>query len=106
VFRNFNQRDSIFSVVSSSQQHTTDHSLQANGADATSAATGTNESPVDQGVNLVSSENRLAKRHSLTVADLAALGASSKTQLVLFALNSMLMQFLSSTTPTPSAEKL
>lgn len=68
-----------FFVVSSSQQPTTDKSPLANGADATSAATGTNESPVPQGEALSSSENRLAKRHSLTIADLAALAASNKS---------------------------
>ena len=68
--------------MSSSQQPTTDKSPFANGADAKSAATGTNESPVTQEEVHSSSENRLAKRHSLTIADLAALAASNKSSSV------------------------
>jgi signal transduction histidine kinase len=68
--------------VSSSQQPTTDKSPFANGADAKSAATGTNESPVTREEVLSSSENRLAKRHSLNIADLAALAASNKSSSV------------------------
>ena len=68
-----------FFVVSSSQQHTTNQSPNANGADVIDAATDVNDFPATQDDNPNSSEDDLARRNSLTVADLATLAASNNS---------------------------
>ncbi|MBT3996083.1 MAG: hypothetical protein HOF01_09810 [Chloroflexi bacterium] len=65
--------------MSSSQQHTTNQSPNANGADSLDSATDAEGFSAPQGSSISSSEDRLAPRNSLTVVELATLAASNNS---------------------------
>jgi signal transduction histidine kinase len=65
--------------VSNSQQHTTDQSPSADDADALHSASSIKDFPNSESDVLASSDDRLTKRNSLTISDLAALGATNKS---------------------------
>lgn len=67
--------------MSSSQQHISDQPSQAPGAHSEAAVRSTT-SPEDQSADYVSSQNRLSPRNSLTVAELAASGATNNSTAV------------------------